>query len=47
MDNADLQRMRELITLLNQYRHAYSVLKSPLVSNEEYDKLFAWIDDNT
>ena len=40
MDNENMQRMRDLIELVNHYRHAYYILKSPLVSDEEYDKRF-------
>ncbi|MEN6471083.1 MAG: NAD-dependent DNA ligase LigA [Clostridiaceae bacterium] len=34
------ERMRELVTMLNEYANAYHVLDAPMVSDAEYDRLF-------
>ncbi len=35
-----MERMRELVDLLNRYAHAYYVKDEPLVADVQYDKLF-------
>ena len=35
-----MDRIRELIDLLNRYGHEYYVLDNPTVSDAEYDKLY-------
>ncbi|MDD3947220.1 MAG: NAD-dependent DNA ligase LigA [Clostridia bacterium] len=35
-----MERMRELVDLLNKYAYAYYVQDNPMVSDEEYDKLY-------
>lgn len=35
-----MERMRELVDLLNKYAHAYYVLDEPIVSDDEYDRLY-------
>ena len=35
-----MNKMRELVDLLNKYAHEYYVLDNPTVSDKEYDKLY-------
>ncbi len=35
-----MERMKELVKLLNKYAHEYYVLDNPTVSDKEYDKLY-------
>ena len=35
-----MQRMRELVDLLNKYAYAYYVLDDPIVADDEYDRLY-------
>ena len=35
-----MNRMRQLVDLLNKYAHEYYVLDNPTVSDKEYDKLY-------
>ena len=35
-----MDRMRELVEVLNKYAHEYYVLDNPTVSDSEYDKLY-------
>ena len=35
-----MDRMRELVDLLNRYGHEYYVLDAPTVSDREYDALY-------
>lgn len=37
---SDINRIEELIKLIDKYNHAYYVLDSPIVSDKEYDKLY-------
>ena len=39
-DNADIQRITELVATLNRYRHEYYNLAKPSVSDAAYDRLF-------
>ena len=39
-DNADVQRITELVSKLNHYRHEYYNLAKPSVSDAVYDRLF-------
>lgn len=39
-DNADIQRITELVSKLNRYRHEYYNLAKPSVSDAVYDRLF-------
>lgn len=39
-DNADIQRITELVATLNRYRHEYYNLAKPSVSDAVYDRLF-------
>ena len=39
-DNADVQRITELVATLNRYRHEYYNLAKPSVSDAVYDRLF-------
>jgi len=39
-DNADVQRITELVSKLNRYRHEYYNLAQPSVSDAVYDRLF-------
>lgn len=39
-DNADIQRITELVATLNRYRHEYYNLTKPSVSDAVYDRLF-------
>ena len=35
-----MEKMKELVKLLNKYAHEYYVLDNPTVSDGEYDKLY-------
>ena len=35
-----MQRMRELVDILNRYAYEYYVLDDPSVSDREYDRLY-------
>ena len=36
----DMERMTELVAILNEYAHQYYVLDAPTVSDAEYDVLY-------